>query len=229
MIIGNDLSSTDNPLATTTQPQSEGSATAAADFQSFLTLLTTQLRNQDPLSPLDSTQFVEQLASFSAVEQQVETNDRLESLASSLTGSGLENAAQWVGNEVEVPTSTVSFSGDPLSFRIPPATEAGSREMVISDQNGNVVFRQAINNGSADFTWDGTSTNGNQLAHGSYQASISTTNEEGDVSLAMPHATARVVEARLEDAEVKLVLENGAVVSPSNVTALRASTSSDSI
>lgn len=220
MIIGSDLFSND-VSSPTIQPQSESSAAAAADFQSFLTLLTTQLRNQDPLSPLDSTQFVEQLASFSAVEQQVETNDRLETLANSLTGSGLEGAAQWVGNDVEVPSGAAQFSGDPLSFGIPGASTSGTREIVISDQSGNIVYREALSSAASNFTWNGTSSEGNLLAHGNYQAAVTTTSEDGEVTLDTPHAAARVVEARLVDSEIKLVLENGVVVSPSDVTALR--------
>ena len=69
--------------ATTAEPSATQtmSGTAKADFDAFLTMLTAQVRHQDPLAPLDSTQFVEQLATFSAVEQQVETNKHLEAIA----------------------------------------------------------------------------------------------------------------------------------------------------
>ena len=69
----------------------------ATDFSNFLNLLTAQLRAQDPLSPVDSTQFVEQLASFSTVEQQINTNTKLDQIASQLGGGELDTLAQWIG------------------------------------------------------------------------------------------------------------------------------------
>ena len=97
----------------------EAEATITADFESFLQLLTAQMRNQDPLSPIDSTQFVEQLASFSAVEQQVQTNSLLEGLVGSLTESDLSDASQWVGRVVETASPSSYFAGEDLYYRIP--------------------------------------------------------------------------------------------------------------
>ncbi|VAW04118.1 Flagellar basal-body rod modification protein FlgD, partial [hydrothermal vent metagenome] len=73
------------------------------DFQNFLTLLTAQLRNQDPLSPADSTEFVAQLASFSSVEQLVRANGQLETISSAITGGGIDQYADWIGRSAEAP------------------------------------------------------------------------------------------------------------------------------
>ena len=78
------LSSTGTDDAAT--PPAAGDVPASADFDAFLSLLTAQVRHQDPLAPLDSTQFVEQLATFSSLEQQVTTNEHLEAIAAMLAG-----------------------------------------------------------------------------------------------------------------------------------------------
>ncbi|MFD1807768.1 flagellar hook capping FlgD N-terminal domain-containing protein [Gemmobacter lanyuensis] len=88
--------------ATAATPQaaatrSRGSLTS--DFDTFLTLMTTQLQHQDPLKPVDSTEYLSQLASFSTVEQQSYTNNLLETLIASFGGMGLSQAAAWVGRE----------------------------------------------------------------------------------------------------------------------------------
>lgn len=74
--------------------------TSTSDFHTFLTLLTAQMRNQDPLKPMDSTEFVAQLASFSAVEQQIETNNKLGELLGVLSDSPTANPTEWLGKEV---------------------------------------------------------------------------------------------------------------------------------
>src|SRR5579862_2238926 len=77
----------------------------SSDLNSFLTLLTTQLKNQDPLSPLDSTQFTAQLVAFTGVEQQINTNTKLDSLIGVDKATQLTSAANFIGNTVEAPSN----------------------------------------------------------------------------------------------------------------------------
>src|SRR5210317_206272 len=91
-------------------------ATPDADFQSFLTLLTAQLRNQDPLQPLDSTQFVAQLASFSTVEQLVGVNDRLDAQAMQATAKNGAEFASWIGHAASAIDGRFTASGGPEAF-----------------------------------------------------------------------------------------------------------------
>ena len=86
------------------------------DFDTFLQLLTAQIKNQDPLAPLDSTQFVEQLATFSSLEQQVETNSTLGSIASMIGDLHSALANEWLGQDVAVSSQHVAFEGDPIEF-----------------------------------------------------------------------------------------------------------------
>ena len=91
--------------------------TIGSEFNSFIKLLTAQIRNQDPMSPMDSTQFVDQLATFSTLEQQVASNSHLESIAGMI--GGLHSsilAGQWLGETVAVDTSWAPYSGEGVDF-----------------------------------------------------------------------------------------------------------------
>ena len=197
---------------------------AASDFQGFLQLLTAQLRNQDPLSPIDSTQFIEQLASFSSVEQQIKTNTKLDNLAESLVGANLEQATQWIGKDVEVETDLASFEGDALTYRMPKDGVADTQvEFVISNASGKAIYNERLSASAETFTWDGTTNDGGTAIHGDYKVSVKYTNEEGTAETKMPTGFMSVSEARLIDSSVKLVLGNGISIDPASVLAIRAS------
>ena len=196
-------------------------ATAASDFQSFLQLLTAQLRNQDPLSPLDSTQFVEQLASFSAVEQQIATNSKLDALAERLGVSAIDEASQWIGKDVEATSGAAHFEGAPLSYLVPAGDVGTSTEITVSDYAGNIVYREETDNQRREFTWRGETAEGATAPNGDYRVSVNRYDENGLIGTEQPIAFTRVVQARFEDSGVQLVLENGAIVSPAEISALR--------
>lgn len=213
------VSTVDTTTTTPTPRNNSAAATAASDFQSFLQLLTAQLRNQDPLSPLDSTQFVEQLASFSSVEQQIETNSLLKELTAGMTQSGLEAATAWIGKEVQTPAETARYAGEPLSFALP---SGASGEVVVRNASNEVIYREAIESGATGFIWDGKKTDGTGVPHGDYKVKIEKTSDNGAVKTTPVEIVARVTEARLVDGAVRLVLDNGSAVDPASVTAVRA-------
>ena len=99
----------------TTLTDTTNRAAISADFETFLRMLTVQMENQDPLNPVESTDFAVQLATFSNVEQQVQTNDLLRELQSQLGGSGIGQIADWVGKEVRS-ASAVTLNGSPLTL-----------------------------------------------------------------------------------------------------------------
>ena len=113
------------PLSTTPAAASapRKSAAISSDFETFLKMLTVQMQNQDPLNPIDSTDYAVQLATFSGVEQQVRTNQILSDLSELLGGSGLGQAAQWIGKDV-LAVTPASFAGDPLTIEIPAERRA---------------------------------------------------------------------------------------------------------
>ena len=196
-------------------------AAAASDFETFLTLLTAQMRNQDPLSPLDSTQFVEQLASFSAVEQQIQTNDKLDSLTNSLATSNLESATQWVGKEITTQSGDINYVGEPVDLTIPEGP-SGTANLVIRDSNGTIVANQAVTPGER-MAFGGVQEEG--LAIGRYQASVEFSDGEEVTQTKEPLLATKVVEARLENQDVALVLEGGAKIAPEQIVGVRAAQS----
>ena len=195
-------------------------ATAAADFESFLMLLTAQMRNQDPLSPIDSTQFVEQLASFSTVEQQIQTNSLLEDMVAGMTASDLSNASQWVGRVVETSSPSSYFSGEPLYYRIPDGAKGNPLEAVIYNAGGDVVRRIGLEPGQIEFSWDGTVGEGETAPEGEYLVEIDFTDNGQIVETRTPNVLSLVTEARLIDSDAKLILSSGFVVDPDDIRAV---------
>ncbi|WP_370160994.1 flagellar hook capping FlgD N-terminal domain-containing protein [Limimaricola soesokkakensis] len=145
--------------------------TDAADFQMFLKMLTAQIRNQDPLEPMESADYAVQLATFSGVEQQVRTNELLAALSESRGQGDLSQVAAWVGREVRAPVPA-TFDGAPLdiSFETRPGAEAGL--LVVSDAAGREVMRHEVPPGPQSFQWAGTDARGMPLPAGDYGFAI---------------------------------------------------------
>jgi flagellar basal-body rod modification protein FlgD len=167
------------PSAAASSSSSGGNALnkLSSDLNSFLTLLTTQLKNQDPLSPLDSTQFTAQLVAFTGVEQQINTNTKLDSLIGVDKGSQLANAAAFIGDTVEAPSSQASINADGtisnIGYTLPSAASAVT--LTVTDSSGNVVSsgNAPVTQGHNSVIWTGQDGNGNALPAGLYNVSIS--------------------------------------------------------
>lgn len=192
----------------------------AADFQTFLTLLTTQLRNQDPLSPTDSTEYMSQLASFSGVEQQVRTNDRLDTIISTLGNGSSAGLAAWIGREVRAPAAA-AYAGTAIEVGIVPNTAADGAVLVVTNAFGTEVARRTLAADATAATWDGTDDLGAPVAHGDYAFAIES--YDGDTLLGTTPGTVytTVREVRVVDGETALVLADGSSVPPEAITALR--------
>ena len=115
-----DISTSSLTTQSTTSNSTSNSTTDAISEQytMFLELLTAQVQNQDPLSPMDSTQFVDQLATFTSIEQQVQTNDHLTSIASMFGETQAFMAGQWIGKKVSISTDQVNYSGENVTFNL---------------------------------------------------------------------------------------------------------------
>jgi flagellar basal-body rod modification protein FlgD len=206
-----------------TQPQPSKTSDAGAissDFETFLKMLTAQMRNQDPMNPVDSTDYAVQLATFSSVEQQVLTNDLLSGLSAQIT-SGISDLAGWIGMQVRAPVSG-SFDGAPVELTYAPQPGAGRHVLVVRDAQGDVVSRSTLPPGESTTSWAGVDSHGRPVEPGRYHFEVES--YTGDTLLGTQQAQvyARVTEARIEDGEPVLILEGGARVAPGTVTALRA-------
>jgi flagellar basal-body rod modification protein FlgD len=138
------------------------------NFDTFLTLLTTQLKNQDPLAPTDTNQFTQELVSFSQVEQQIKTNSQLATLISDQSSSLAISALPTIGRTIEYQgnQSVLQNGGATFSYT-PPANTAGAT-LSILDASGNVVAsgKGDPSPGKHSFTWNGQTANGQQLPDG---------------------------------------------------------------
>ena len=154
--------------------------TIASNFDTFLQLLTTQLKNQNPLSPMDTNQFTQQLVEFSGVEQQLKTNDFLSSLVSANANTTNSNAVGYIGKTITASgvRSELVNSKAQWSFSIADAADV---TVNIKDASGNTVYtKQAkMQPGSGAFTWDGTDSQGNTKPPGTYSISMQAVDAEG--------------------------------------------------
>lgn len=213
---------TATPAKKTASDAEEGAATGAlaSDFQTFLTLLTTQMRNQDPLKPMESTEFVAQLASFSAVEQQVRANDRLDGILAALSNGNSAGLAEWIGREVRAPVKT-DFTGDPIEVGVRTLDGADKAVLVVRNDFDQVVARQTIEPGSDTATWAGTDDMGNPVAHGRYGFSVESYEGETLLGNEAGQVFATVAEVRIVDGEPVLVLEGGDQIAADEIGGLR--------
>jgi flagellar basal-body rod modification protein FlgD len=137
------------------------------DQQMFLKLLTAQLRNQDPLSPLDANQFTAQLVQMNGVQQQILTNQLLNQLVTNQGGLG--NAVGLIGKQVSAATAASTLNGGQASWNYSLAGAASDVTLQVVDSSGNVVYQTqpgAMAAGDQTFTWDGKDLRGNQRADG---------------------------------------------------------------
>lgn len=160
--------------------------TLAGNFQTFLTLLTTQLKNQNPLDPLDTNQFTQQLVQFAQVEQQLKQNEQLETLVSIEKGAQATTALAFVGQNVSVDGQTAALkSGSATwSFQVPkPITAA----VTIKNSTGQTVYAGSftMNTGLQSFSWDGRDNSGTLWPDGNYTISIAGKDASGQ-TVAVP-------------------------------------------
>lgn len=149
-------------------------AQLTGDFDDFLTLLTTQLQNQDPLEPMDSSEFTNQLVQFSSVEQQIATNQNLEALLSASAVQGDSALLGYLGKTVVAETNTAALSAQGASWLYDLGADASSTTLTIRDLNGRLVAQVegATQAGIHELQWDGTDLGGRALPEGLYQLSI---------------------------------------------------------
>ncbi len=155
-----DLISFVPPPATTSVGGASGAQSAttlANNFDTFLTILTAQIQNQDPLEPMDSTQFTEQLVQFSGVEQQIRVNKQLETLIAATNSGAGASLSGYLGQKAEIDAASAQFSGDPITWRYELPAQAKSTTITVTDAAGRVLYSKTgeLEAGSHEFVWNG--------------------------------------------------------------------------
>ena len=202
-------------------PATQADKLISSDFNTFLKMLTTQLKNQDPLNPMDNSEYAVQLATFSGVEQQVKTNTLLESLGTQLGLSGLATYAGWVGKEARA-DMPVWYSGKPVTLAAQPDPQADSADLVVTDAAGLVVARQPVPLEAGTVAWSGLDPAGVPMPAGRYGFALESFAQGVRIATTPTEAYARVIEAR-GGATPTLVFDGGIEVEARTVTALRGS------
>ena len=194
--------------------------TLSSDFETFLKMLTVQVQNQDPLNPVDSTEYATQLATFSSVEQQVQTNDLLREMAAALSGGALQNAGQWIGMEA-LARSPVWFSDSPISIRPDYAADTDSARLLVRNSAGDLVQTFDLDGLPEDIVWSGTDDAGALLPIDVYSFQIEEYQGDDLLKATTPLAYNRIVEVRAEGGDVLARLSDGSEIPTSMVTGLR--------
>lgn len=192
----------------------------ASDFETFLRMLTVQMQNQDPLNPLQSSEFAVQLATFSGVEQQVRTNDLLSTLATTLSLGGLAQITPWVGLEARAPTAA-EFSGQPVDVFPGPLPADKSASLIVRDASGKELQRLPLNPAEGPVQWAGTDADGQPFPPGNYSFFVEIEENGQPVETYQAQVYARIAEVRLEGERPVAVFRNGEAVPADKVTALR--------
>jgi flagellar basal-body rod modification protein FlgD len=207
------------PLMTsrpTVQSAASGSVNAG-DFQTFLSMLTAQIQNQNPLEPIQSSDFAAQLATFSGVEQQVQTNQ----LLTQLTGRmGLSELASWVGRDV-LSAAPVRFDGGPLQL-VPPEVEGANRaELVVTNSNGAEIGRYPVDPNSSEILFEVPPDNELIQEGEFYSFTMVSYQDETELGENPVLGYSNVREARSDAGHTLLVLEGGHIISSDDVIGLR--------
>ncbi len=186
--VNSSLQTSSTTSSTATSSSTPGSAITSqaglnATFNQFLTMLTTQLKNQDPLNPQDSSQFTSQLVQYSQVEQQLNTNTKLDTLINYDKTNQALQATNYIGDTIQATGNTVTLnSGSSSEIGVKSTTAGGTLTVSVSDSSGKQVKTLTIANAKAGLntvSWDGTDQAGNTAAAGVYTVSVSGVDSSG--------------------------------------------------
>jgi flagellar basal-body rod modification protein FlgD len=196
------------------------------DFESFLQLFLTQLQNQDPSEPLDTNQMTDQIVQFTQVEQQINTNTKLDAMITAQKSSSINNALGFVDKFVEFEGSQINFNGAGArsEFAYKLDGPAQNISIAITDATGKTVRKVDNLDGTVgkknSVVWDGTDDAGNHLEAGVYNIKISAKNSEGNIVGLKQYVTDYVTSVDLQGTNV--VLNFGALsINANNVSTIK--------
>ncbi len=209
------------PKPTSTAESGAGAKSVlSSDFETFLKMLTAQAKYQDPLEPLDSSEYASQLAQFSSVEQQVMTNDLLNAMATQLASSNMAQLASWIGMEART-SSGAHFEGSPVTIIPSPTPAAEEMDLIVFNAAGEEVQRKKLPVSSDPIQWAGVAEDGTPFTQGVYTFKVESRSNGEVVSTTPAESYSKVTEVRTEGTGTVLILEGGAAVPASSVSALR--------
>ncbi|OOY32129.1 flagellar hook capping FlgD N-terminal domain-containing protein [Thioclava sp. F36-6] len=193
----------------------------SSDFETFLTMLTVQMKNQDPLNPIESADFAVQLATFSGVEQQVKTNDLLTALSGQIGLGGLSELAGWVGMQARAEAPSYFDGATPVDLAPAARSGADAAVLVVTDSTGRQVAQKPISPALDSYAWDGTNDAAQALGAGQYSFALQSYASGSLIGTDPVAAYTRVTEVQSGADGALLTLEGGATIAADTVSALR--------
>lgn len=200
---------TSTPNAATTG-NNDALGKLSGNFSTFLTLLTSQLKNQDPMSPMDSNQFTQQLVMYSQVEQQIQGNAHLKTLISQGQSSAAAMATDYLGKRVSITNGQGSLSDGAANWTYNLSGDAQSANLTVTNSSGKVVFTGPAEKkaGNHAFAWDGKDNNGNELADGAYKLTVTASDAAGAAVPAVAATAGTVSQIDMTSSPPKLIVGN---------------------
>ncbi len=200
---------------------SDALSSLTSNYNQFLTLLTTQLQNQDPTSPMTSDTFTSELAQFAGVEQQIQTNTNLTQLLSLNQDNEVSQGTSLVGRQAVASSSQLPLQNGSAELQINP-TSAETVGIAITNSAGSVVRTQTLSlpAGTTDWTWNGQDDSGNTLSDGSYSAAVVTQDSSGNTT-AVPFSVVGTITGVSKDASNGVDVDMGSsIIDMSSVSSL---------
>ncbi|HEY3814933.1 MAG TPA: flagellar hook capping FlgD N-terminal domain-containing protein [Caulobacteraceae bacterium] len=190
-----------------------------SNFQSFLSLLTTQLQDQDPTSPVDPNQFTQQIVQMTGVQQQLLTNNLLTTLVGQ-GQSGMNGAVSYIGKEVMATSANQNLSSGSATWDYQLASNAASATMTVTNSLGQTVYSGAapsLQAGLNQFTWNGKTSSGAQEPDGGpYTLSISAVDANGSAVTSQSVVVGQATSVQMDGGSPYLTV-NGQLVPMSSV------------
>lgn len=200
--------------------KSSGSVLGNGDFQTFLKMLTAQIKNQDPLNPMEGTDFAVQLATFSGVEQQVRTNTLLTALAENSILGDLSKYSDWIGREV-MSSAPAGFDGTPMTINVTPPASADSSFLVVRNDSGVEVARVPVSTTASEIEWSGETASGGTVSNGIYSFAVESFKDGSLSATSQGYTTAQVTGAELKADGVVLTLSGGSYAYAHEIISIR--------
>jgi flagellar basal-body rod modification protein FlgD len=216
-------STTSSTSVTGALTSAAGSGLSSVDFNTFLKLLVAQLKNQDPLNPLDGTEFTGQIAQFSTLEQQINGNNYLSQILEQRDYGQQTLATSYLGKVVLAPGTGISLGdsgGTEFGYKLDGT--ASKVDVSIYDEDGTLV-RSVSGDGAEGnhiVTWDGKDDDGNTLAAGNYTVAVKSTDKDGKVVATTPMVYGKVASILNDSGTSSLIMADGSTVELADVLAV---------
>ena len=209
-------------ISGTTNPSTGSLNRIDKNYEGFLRLLTTQLKNQDPSDPTDTNQLTQQIATLSQVEQQLKTNDNLEKLIAMYGATQYNSVVSYIGKQIEAEGNVAELKGGDARFVYYLGQQANSVDITIKSASGAVVYTGTGTQiaGRNVFAWDGKNSLGQDMEEGTYNIEVVAKNASGEAIDSKTFITGVVTS--VDSANGQAYLSIGDIAIPlANVTSIR--------